>query len=367
MSRGETGDSTSTAAVILAGGAGERFWPLSRRDRPKQLLPLVPGGSLLRQTYERAAGFAARDLIWVVTSETLAGDVERELPEVPRSRILGEPLGRNTAPAVALGCRLVAARDPETVTVVLPSDHLIPDRDAFLDAVDRASRVARETGGLVTFGVEPTRPETGYGYIERGAPLGTLPGAFRAARFHEKPGAADARAYAASGRHFWNSGIFVWTARALLDELAAHQPAISRALPAAADLADAGRRREALLKYFQAVPSLSVDRGLMEVSGRVHVVEARFPWSDLGGWEAWGEAHSSDRAGNSFEGDVVSLDARDNIVYSDAGGRVAVLGVDGLVIVRTRDAVLVAPRHRVQDVRDLVRKMREENVEDPLL
>lgn len=353
--------------LILAGGAGERFWPLSRRSRPKQLLALAGDVSLVRQTLERALKFSEASRIWILTSEHLVELMRKELPEIPEHQVVGEPVGRNTAPALALGCHLVAHRNPEATVVVLPSDHWIPDAAAFRRDVERAAAVAEATGGLVTFGIPPLRPETGYGYVERGKALPDADGAYSALRFHEKPKLREARGYKDSGKHFWNSGIFVWRADALLKEMKEHQPAIARELPLPANLESPDQRRAALRKYYGAVPSISVDHGVMEKSRNVFMVEARFPWSDLGTWEAWGEARGLDADGSGTEGDVVVHDARNNIVFSEAGGRVALLGVTGLVVVRTGDVTLVVPRERIQEVRDLVSKMKEGNHEDPFL
>jgi mannose-1-phosphate guanylyltransferase len=366
--------------LVLAGGSGERFWPLSRRLRPKQLLALAGMGSLLSQALDRAQavcsavetgsrrrGASPSSRILVLTSRDLAPVLLRELPKkIPRENLIAEPVGRNTGPAVALGCHIVARRDPHAVVVVLPSDHWIPETEPFLEAIGRAVRVARDTGGLVTFGIRPTRPETGYGYIERGAPHASVAGAYRAKAFHEKPDAATAARYVASGDHDWNSGIFVWKAESLLDELAAHEPSLAEAL-AEPGLGGPEVGDEALAAFFESARPVSIDHAVMEKSDKVWVVEGRFRWSDLGTWDAWGATLEPDPRGNRIEGDAVISEANGNIIYSETGGRVAVLGVDGLIVVRTRDATLVLPRNRVQDVREIVRRMREGDREDPYL
>lgn len=353
--------------LILAGGAGERFWPLSRRRRPKQLLALAGDVSLVRQTLERALRFSRPGDIRILTSSDLVQALREELPEIPGLNVIGEPVARNTAPAIALGCHLATGDDPETVVVVLPSDHYIPDASAFRRDVARAAEVARSQGGLVTFGIPPGRPETGYGYIEKGDALPDVEGAHRVLRFHEKPDLEKAKAYQTSGKHFWNSGIFIWSAKQLLEEMKEHQPEIASNLPSLDALGDSRRRGGVLKEYYESVPSISIDYGVMEKSSRVLMVEARFPWSDLGTWEAWGETRARDGSGNCTEGDVVLEDARDNIVLSQAGGRVALLGVSDLVVVRTGDVTLVVPRARIQEVRDLVSRMKEGNREDPFL
>jgi mannose-1-phosphate guanylyltransferase len=348
--------------LLLAGGSGERFWPLSRKCRPKQFLKLAGRESLLRETVRRARALAPPERIWVLGRRDLEAALREELPEIPSDRFLLEPVGRNTCPAVALGCHRVAREDPAAAVAVLPSDHWIGDDRLFAEALQRALEVAR-SGFLVTFGIVPTRAETGYGYLERGDELPGKPPAHRVARFHEKPDLETARRYLASGRHYWNSGIFVWGVGTFLEELERHQPAIHRALPSG-DVPWGERELEA---FFGGVPSISVDYGVLEKSQRVAMVEGRFPWSDLGTWLSWAERLEPDAAGNRCRGDVVAVASEGNVVYSEDPGRVALLGVRDLVVVRTGDVTLVCPKSRVQEIRDLVRRIREVRDDDPYL
>ncbi|MBD3336996.1 MAG: NTP transferase domain-containing protein [Candidatus Eisenbacteria bacterium] len=354
-------------ALLLAGGSGERFWPLSRRARPKQFLRLAGEQSLLRQTYARAVAACGGERVWILTRQDLVGTVRRELPELAGDQIVGETQARNTGPAVALGCRMLAARDPRAVAVVLPSDHWIPDGQAFVATLDRAVHVARREGGLVTLGIKPRHPATGYGYVERGGRLEDIAGAFRAVRFHEKPDRRTAAGYLAAGKTYWNSGIFVWRAGDLLAEIERQQPEIDAHLPRDEALSDPQRRPAAVAAFFERAPSISIDYGVMEGARDVWVVEADFPWSDLGSWEAWAELVGEDESGNRTEGDVRCRDARGNIVCSSGTGRVALLGVNDMIVVRAGDVTLVCPRDRVQEIRDLVRGMREDDHDDPYL
>lgn len=340
--------------VLLAGGRGTRFWPLSRRHRPKQLLPLLGRRSLLEDTWTRVAplGDAARS--WLVTAADLRADCRRALPALPAAQVLGEPAGRNTAAAVALAAVLALRQDPRAVLAVFPSDHHVADVPAFRRLARRALRCAREERAFVTLGITPTRAATDYGYLElAGAARGDEP--VDVARFVEKPAAPLAAEYAASGRHLWNSGIFFLHAAALRASFERHAPALWAALDALPDTpADRPRWRHALEAAYDALPSIAFDVAIMEKEREVpvRVIPADVGWSDVGGWSALGELLAPS-AGNRVEGDVVALDATDNIVL-DREGVTALLGVEGLVVVRAGDAVLVARRDRLDDLRELV-------------
>lgn len=334
-------------AVIMAGGRGTRFWPASRERLPKQFLPAAGSESLLTRTGRRLAPLVGEN-VWVVTGAAHVGLAREQLPEVRAERVVGEPVGRNTAPCIALAAALVLHEDPDGVLLVAPADHWIGDEEAFRDAARTACAFARDRRGLVTFGVVPTSPETGYGYIEKGEEAGG--GVHRAAAFTEKPDAATARELLAGGRHLWNSGIFAWRADVFLEELAAHRPAMAaacREMAAAPDLA------AALAGGYPGLESISVDFAVLEPSGNVFVLPAPFPWSDVGSWSALADLLPADAAGNVVEGDGLAVDSRGCLVR--AGGRfVAAIGVEDLVIVDTPDALLVCPRAKAQDVKKVV-------------
>lgn len=348
--------------VILAGGRGERFWPLSRRLRPKQLLDLVGDRSLLEATVERLASRVAAERTWVVTGSDLRPAVLALGLGVPESRWLWEPVGRNTAAAIGAATERILAAHGETEILVLPSDHWVPDPVRFWEAVDRGQRLLRGGRDLVIFGLRPTYPETGYGYIERGGPVDGLAGCFSVAEFHEKPDGEQARAYLERGGFYWNAGIFLFRAsslarrlRNLLPEMAAPLDALRRRLSAgerAADDPDVWRA------FFEAAPSISFDHGVLERSDDVSMVEADFPWSDLGTWTSLADVMPSDPHGNRSSGEVMSLDSEGCVLYADDGGLLAVLGVKDLVVVRSGDATLVCPRDRAQEVRRLVQEGR---------
>jgi mannose-1-phosphate guanylyltransferase/mannose-6-phosphate isomerase len=350
--------------VILAGGAGSRLWPISRALFPKQFHALFGGESFLQSTLRRASSASPQAPIIVCNDEHrfLVAEQCRAMGRNWR-RIILETEGRNTAPAIALAALDVCSNDEDALLLVLPSDHLIRDVDAFTTAVARAARAAGE-GGLVTFGIKPDTPETGYGYIL--APGATPGGDVAPVRsFVEKPDAATAARYLASGDYFWNSGMFVFGARAFLDELARFEPEMHAAV------SEAHASGKLDLDFFRpgpaflASPAKSVDYAVMERTDRALVVPAAFDWSDIGSWSAIWEASPHDAADNHLAGDVIAVDTQGSYVLAQHR-LVGTLGVVDLVVVETADAVLVAHRDRVQDVRVLVDQLKASGREEPV-
>jgi mannose-1-phosphate guanylyltransferase len=350
--------------VILAGGAGERFWPASRQCVPKPFLEVVGGRSLLGATLARARRFAASERVWVVCGHEHARAL-RAASALPPGRVLAEPARRNTALAVALAATRVAARHPDAVLAVLPADHHIPDARAFAADIRRAARAARDAQVLVTLGVRPTRPETGYGYIQLGAPLGQAhPKLHRVRRFVEKPDASRARRYLRHGGYLWNAGIFVWTARAILEEIERWMPELHRAL---APVRAEGRRLRtaALARAYRRAPSLPIDIGVMERSRRVWTLPVRWAWSDVGTWESLA-AQLGVKTKRSYvvAGDLIHDDRGGNLVWGCEGRPVALLGVEGLAVVDTGDALLVARLDRSDEVRGIVQALKDQGRSD---
>ncbi|MBK9495451.1 MAG: mannose-1-phosphate guanylyltransferase/mannose-6-phosphate isomerase [Xanthomonadales bacterium] len=339
--------------VILSGGSGTRLWPLSRESYPKQFLPLVEDISMLQATWRRVAPLAGRRPIVVANQEHrfMAAEQLREMGAEP-SAILLEPVGRNTAPAIAVAA-LEAMRDGEdALLLVLPSDHVIRDEAAF-HAVVRAALPAAREGRLVTFGIVPTAPETGYGYIQATAGEGVR----AVAQFVEKPDRATAEAYLASGAYFWNSGMFLFRASRYLQELQRWQPAM---LAACRQALDEARRDTDFVRlqaeHFAACPSDSIDYAVMEKTDAAAVIALDAGWNDVGSWAALWEATAQDAEGNAHHGDVIALNCRNT--YAHASRLVAMIGLEDVVVVDTDDALLIAHRDQVQQVKDVVGKIK---------
>ncbi len=343
----------STWAVIMAGGSGTRFWPASRRTRPKQLLALAGDEPLLTATLRRIRPLASVERVYVVTSELLAAATAAA---APGARILAEPVGRNTAPCIAWAAAHVRRQDPEAVLAVLPADHHIGDEPAYVATLERAIEAARG-GDLVTVGIRPTRPETGYGYIEVGEELGA--NVHRARRFIEKPDRARAERLVASGSHLWNSGMFFFRADAILAAVDRHLPEVGEAVRAFDAAAATGDESAQVAALYPGLPAISIDHGVMEKAERVAVVPGDFGWSDLGSFTTAWELAAKDDESNAVLADAVLIDVAGTYVSAPAGKLVALIGVDDLVVVDTEDALLVVPRDRAQDVREIVRVLSE--------
>lgn len=344
-------------AVVLAGGSGTRFWPASRRKLPKQFLSVGGKRSLIAETVARLGKLVPPERVLVVAGVDHAPLVRRFLPKLPPENVLSEPVARNTAPCVAWAALEIERRSPDSVHAVFPADHVIAPPQVFRAALEDAAAEAHESGALVTFGIRPTFPATGYGYIEQGAELARRRASVVHAvqRFVEKPDRARAEQFLASGRFSWNSGMFVWSTRALLDELRRCSPELVAAL--ARDLAP-----EAVARAYPALKSVSIDVAVLEKARRVHVIPANFTWSDVGAWPALPEVLPRDEHGNCVAGGATILaeGARENIVYAGRKELVALLGVDDLIVVRTKDALLVARKDRAQDVKTIVARLERE-------
>lgn len=346
--------------VIMAGGSGTRLWPLSRRGTPKQLLKIVAGRSLLRLAFDRALTLVPPERVLIVTGAAYLEQVREEVPELPEDNLLGEPVGRDSLNACAWPAAVVAARDPDAVIAQLTADHLIEPVDAFARALTEAFEVAETVDDvLVTLGVVPTSPHTGYGYLQRGESLGGS--ACRVAHFKEKPPFDVATRYVESGQYWWNSGMFVWRAATFLKQVATLEPQVHEGVLALA------AEPERLAELFPTLRKTSVDFAIMEPVARgetdAEVVAVALPiqWRDVGGFESLAELLGADAAGNSVQGLVVSLDACDNLVLNTAGNDrlVAVVGLQRMIIVHTPDATLVTTFDQAEKVKALVGTLAE--------
>lgn len=332
---------------ILAGGSGERFWPLSRLARPKQFLSVLGGQSLLARSVARARPLCTDGHLVILTSASLAEATRAECPGVD---VLAEPARRDTGPAAALATAYARTLHPDAVVVLLPSDPWIGDDALFREDLTRAADLAATTSSLVTLAVPPTHPSTGFGYLELAEPL--APGARRVARFMEKPDLETAQRFLESGRHAWNAGMFIWKASAFLEEAGRSAPELAafiRGWPA-------GDASAYLATAFPALPRVSVDYAVMEHARSVAAVEARFSWDDVGTWTALAAHLPPDASGNTLTGATTAHDSRDCIAMS-TGRTIALCGVSDLVVVETPDAVLVCHRSRVQDIKGLLQKL----------
>jgi len=351
------GGMSKIVPVILSGGSGSRLWPLSRKALPKQLLALTCERTMIQETAARATGdsFAAPLVVSNQEHRFLIAEQLRAA-DIAHAGIILEPVGRNTAPAAAIAALRAMEDDPDALILLMPSDHVVGDRAAFHAAVDIATKAA-EAGALVTFGIQPAAPETGYGYIKAAAPMADAPGALAIERFVEKPDAATAQTYVASGDYFWNSGLFLFRAQVFLDELARLQP---RMLEACRDsLAHAHRDMDFIRlgePAFVACPSDSIDYAVMEHAQKAAVVPVDMGWNDVGSWQSLWDIAQRDGGGNAITGDVVTEKARNSYIRSE-GPLVAAVGVEDLIVVATKDAVLVSHKGASQDVKKIVEQL----------
>jgi mannose-1-phosphate guanylyltransferase len=356
--------------VILAGGRGTRFWPLSRKKRAKQLLALDGKQTMIQQTVARLLPLAPAKQFWIISNEDLRSAIARQLPKVPKAQVLAEPAGRNTAPAIGLAAFLLLRENPEAVIGMFPSDHVIADEERYRETLGRGIEIAAAGANIVVLGIRPNRAETGYGYIEAGS--GFQGAALRVRRFTEKPDAKKAAEFVAAGNYFWNSGMFLWSARTLADALREHLP---RTAPLLEEIAAAfGTRKFAVTfrKLYPKCENISVDYAVLEPrsakgedAGDIFCLPADFGWNDLGSWTALHEHHtakSSPPEGNLVAGSgVFLLNARGNYIYSP-GKFVAAVGVSDLVVVETPDALLITTRQHSQDVGKVVKYLDEKKL-----
>ncbi len=341
--------------VIMAGGSGTRFWPLSRSKRPKQFLALATEQPLIVETFRRMKGLAAPRDTFVVCGKAHQKAVRSMLKALPAGNVLVEPAARNTAPAIGLATLHVAARDPAGIVVVLPSDHHVADVPGFQKILREAAEVAM-AGQLVTLGIKPSRPETGYGYIKVGAPLAA--GGRKVAAFVEKPDAATARKYLKGGDYLWNGGIFVFRADVMLEAISAHMPELARGLDTLRGALKGKSYAKTLARVFPQLPSTSIDYGVMEKARDIAVLPAEFGWSDVGSFEALPEVRPQDERGNVVSGAGAMVIDCQGCVVLGSDRPIAAVGLTDMVVVDSGDAILVVPKKQSQDVRKAVEALR---------
>ncbi len=347
--------------VVMAGGSGERFWPLSTPAHPKQFPPLFEGRSSFQRTVERAEALVGRGRVLVATRRDLLPLVREQLPEFPEVNCIGEPVGRDTAACIGLAAAVVEQRTPGAHVLVAPSDHHIAPFHAFEETIRRGlALLDRIPEALVTLGIPPTGPETGYGYILAGETVPEYPAVRRCQRFTEKPDRTTAERFLADGRYYWNSGIFLWKAATILEAIGRHLPEHGAALAAIRAALGSTAEREVLDEVFPRIPKVSIDVGVLERAETVYMVPATFSWDDVGAWNALGRILPKDEAGNAVVGRHVGRDSHGCVVYGTTRP-IATVGLRDLVVVETPEGVLVCPLDRAQEVKEIVRMLHDAN------
>jgi mannose-1-phosphate guanylyltransferase len=347
-------------AVIMAGGSGTRFWPKSRRSRPKQLLRLFGDSSMVQQTVERIAPLVPIDRILVVTGADQAEATRSQLPELPDKNLVAEPCPRDTAACVGLAAAIVESRDATGTMVVLPADHVIEPGALFRKTISAAASLVEEDPSVfVTLGVKPTRPETGYGYIERGEPLGARDGiaTHRVVQFREKPDLKTADAFVAAGNFVWNAGVFIWRAGAIREALERHRPELATRLARVSRALGTAEEARCIAEEYPRMERIPIDKAVMEKAENVMVLEVGYEWSDVGDWRSLAELLERDSAGNVAQGPVSFVESRDCIVISDEEKLIAVLGLENAVVVQSGGATLVARRDALEKMKSLIQNL----------
>ena len=360
---------SNLVAVIMAGGRGERFWPKSRARLPKQLLPIAGARTMLQETVERIKPLIPEKNIFIASGENLLKEVRNQLPSLPERNIISEPLGRNTAAGIGLAAIRIEKEYPQSTMVVLAADHLIRERERFLKIIRAGAEMAERAGHLVTLGIKPTRPETGYGYIKissqqsevRSQKIQVCP----VERFIEKPDEEKAKKFLAGGNYYWNSGMFIWTTESILKAIGKYMPELFQGLETIKDSLGTPRAGEVSRQVFQGLESISIDYGVMEKAGNVVMVKADIPWDDVGSWLAMERIHSQDDRGNVVLGKFTGIDSSNCIVISDEQ-LVATLGISDLIIVATPQAILICSKDRAQEVKKIVKKLADSELEEYL-
>ena len=377
-------------AVIMAGGRGERFWPKSQCSLPKQLLPIAGARTMLQETVDRVRPLVTEKNIYIATGESLLKKVKSQLPSLPEKNIISEPVGRNTAACIGLAAIKVKREHPRSTMVVLAADHLIREGEQFLEIIKIGAETAGKTGNLVTLGIKPTRPETGYGYIKirsQNSEFRSQNSEFRSQkseirsqksevrsqkievckveRFVEKPDEKKAKEFLSSGNYYWNSGMFIWTTKSILKAIEEHMPELFKGLETIKDSLGTPREGEVARQVFQGLESISIDYGVMEKAGNVVLIKADIPWDDVGSWLAMERIHPQDDKGNVVLGKFSGIDSHNCIIISDEH-LVATLGVSDLIVVTTPDATLICSKDRAQDVKKIVKKLADKKLEEYL-
>ena len=352
-------------AVIMAGGKGERFWPKSRTSYPKQFLSLTPDGeTMIQKTIKRILPLVAAEDIFIVTNESYVPIINEQLPEIPHENILAEPVARNTAPCIALAASVISKKYDDAVMMVLPSDHLLKYEEIYIDIMRHAVKVAAKGDNLVTIGITPTYPETGYGYIKFcSSGDDDMPGVYKVDRFVEKPCLETAKEYLNTGRYLWNSGMFVWKVSSIMDNFKKFLPDIYEGYLKMKETALTGSFRETVAECFESFRSESIDFGIMEKAENIYTLPGSFGWDDVGSWLALEKINRTDECGNYVSGDVISIDTSKSIICGNKK-LIATLGIKDLIVVDTDDAMLICAKDHTQQVKKVIETLRTCNRRD---
>lgn len=355
--------------TIMAGGAGTRFWPASRKSNPKQLLNLAGQRSMIQDTVDRLDGLIDQEHLLIVTNQSLVDPIAQQLPGVPAGSIIGEPAKRDTAPCVGLAAAWIAAQDPEATMIVMPADHVIQPNDVFQAALRHAAElVENDPAQIVTFGIKPNYPAEAFGYIERGEePLaGAKIPTYPVQRFREKPDTKTAEAFLAAGSFYWNSGIFVWKAKTILAALAEYEPEMSAHIKIIGAAVGKPDFDSVLNSEFCAIQGKSIDYAVMERYPNVLVVEAPYQWDDLGNWSAVPRLKGVDQNGNTVDGKHLGIDSTDSIIRSADGHLIVTIGMKDCIIVHTENATLVADRGKESEIKEIVAQLEQKKWDEYL-
>ncbi len=347
--------------LIMAGGVGSRFWPRSRKNLPKQLLNIFGQQTMIQETVDRIRDLIPPENVLIITNKVQKALVEDQLPFIPKENIVAEPVGRNTAPCVGIAAQMISKKSKDAVFVTLPADHLIKDRKRFVDTLNKSIDFAYTSKGLITFGIIPTRPDTGYGYInfEKAEVEENI---HKVIRFVEKPDTEKAKTYIESGNYFWNSGMFVWRADVILNEISSYLPELSKGLKDLDKSIGTNEFDKSLEVFFNSIKGISIDYGIMEKSDKVFMMKSNFDWSDVGSWETVYEISNKDINLNALVGDVHTLKTNGSYIYSP-NKFTSVIGLQNIVLIDTSDSLLVCNRDNVQEVRDVVEFLKAEKRE----
>jgi mannose-1-phosphate guanylyltransferase len=358
-------DQPNIYAVIMAGGVGSRFWPRSRERSPKQVLEIVGSGSMILNTITRIQSLVPIEKIIVVTNKLQKDIIHQQVPALPQHNVLTEPIGRNTAPCIGLAAKWISYYDTNAIMVALPADHIIKDTDEFKRVIERAAQVANEKDALVTIGIKPTSPETGYGYIQFDDSVRKDPyaeeGIYPVKTFAEKPNTETAEKFLKSGDFLWNSGMFIWKTSVILNEIEKHLPELGAQLAILEPTIGTESYKSTLEHVYGVIRSISIDYGVMEKASKVFVAKGDFGWSDVGSWDEVARISPADSDGNMLRGTVITKDSLNN--YIDAGNKVvAAIGIQDVIVVATDDAVLICKKGRSQDVKEIVDYLRRKQI-----